>query len=160
MSLTGDGRVVSAQVLMVLRSRTSLRTFCRPYGTSQASTNKIGQNSRWPGWEVIIGIETHAQIKSRKKLFSRGSEQLAQTSAHTSPFLSETWTPEVGSKPNSHVSPYDAAFPGTLPVSNQLFFGTAKGSSRPFLAYQFYMHKPRSQNCPCTSIRHSTAFNV
>jgi len=32
---------------------------------------------------------------------------------------SETWTPDLGSKPNAHVSPYDAAFPGTLPVSNQ-----------------------------------------
>jgi hypothetical protein len=35
---------------------------------------------------------------------------------------SETWTPDLGSKPNSHVSPYDAAFPGTLPVSNQQVF--------------------------------------
>src|SRR5216684_6733118 len=60
---------------MVLRLRASpFRTSCRPYGTSQANTNKIGQDSRWPGWQVVIGIETHAQIKSRKKLFSRGSE--------------------------------------------------------------------------------------
>ncbi|KAH9999976.1 glutamyl-tRNA amidotransferase [Russula vinacea] len=58
------------------------------------------EDSRWPGWQVVIGIETHAQIKSRKKLFS------------------ETWTPDLGSKPNSQVSPYDAAFPGTLPRVN------------------------------------------
>ena len=28
------------------------------------------EDSRWPGWQVVIGIETHAQIKSRRKLFS------------------------------------------------------------------------------------------
>ncbi|KAF8505869.1 GatB/GatE catalytic domain-containing protein [Russula emetica] len=96
---------------MVLRLRASpFRTSCRPYSTSQASTNKIGQDNRWPGWQVVIGIETHAQIKSREKLFSRGL---------TSFFcLSETWTPDLASKPNAHVSPYDAAFPGTLPRIN------------------------------------------
>ncbi len=67
-SLTGDSRAVLAKVLMVLRLRASLfRTSCRPYSTSR-------QYSRWPGWQVIIGIETHAQINSREKLFSRGSE--------------------------------------------------------------------------------------
>ncbi|KAI0271967.1 Glutamyl-tRNA amidotransferase B subunit [Russula aff. rugulosa BPL654] len=87
---------------MVPRLRASpFRTSCRPYSTSQVtSTNKIGQDSRWPGWQVVIGIETHAQIKSREKLFS------------------QTWTPDPGSKPNAHVSPYDAALPGTLPRIN------------------------------------------
>ena len=28
------------------------------------------EDPRWPGWQVIVGIETHAQIKSRRKLFS------------------------------------------------------------------------------------------
>jgi aspartyl-tRNA(Asn)/glutamyl-tRNA(Gln) amidotransferase subunit B len=28
------------------------------------------EDRRWPGWQVIVGIETHAQIKSRRKLFS------------------------------------------------------------------------------------------
>ena len=74
-SLTGDSRsrAVWPKVLMVLRLRASpFRTSCRPYSsTSQASANKIGQDSRWPGWQVVIGIETHAQIKSREKLFSR-----------------------------------------------------------------------------------------
>lgn len=113
---------------MVLRLRTSpFWTTCRPYSTSQASTNKIGQDSRWPGWQVVIGIETHAQIKSREKLFSRESDtdtdRAAQTDPHIAFFcLSETWTPDPGSKPNAHVSPYDAAFPGTLPVSDKEHF--------------------------------------
>jgi hypothetical protein len=28
------------------------------------------EDPRWPGWEVVVGIEVHAQIKSRRKLFS------------------------------------------------------------------------------------------
>ncbi|KAI0005114.1 Glutamyl-tRNA amidotransferase B subunit [Russula compacta] len=84
---------------MALRSRTSsLRSLRRLYGTTNAI--KLEKDDRWSGWQVIIGIEVHAQIKSRKKLFS------------------QTWTPEPGSTPNSHVSPYDAAFPGTLPRLN------------------------------------------
>ncbi|CAK5269813.1 unnamed protein product [Mycena citricolor] len=56
---------------------------------------------RWPGWEVVVGIETHAQIASRHKLFS---DSLNST---------------LGEAPNIHVSPFDAAFPGTLPKVNQ-----------------------------------------
>lgn len=120
---------------MVLRLRASpFRISRRPYSTSQASANKIGQDNRWPGWQVVIGIETHAQIKSREKLFSRGSDWMvvcaARTNAHIASLslsLSETWTPDPGSRPNTHVSPYDAAFPGTLPVSGQHFLSYGKG---------------------------------
>ncbi|KDQ64199.1 hypothetical protein JAAARDRAFT_27825 [Jaapia argillacea MUCL 33604] len=58
------------------------------------------EDVRWPGWEVVIGLEVHAQIKSRAKLFSV---------SRTSGLLEE---------PNKHVSPFDAAFPGTLPKLN------------------------------------------
>ncbi|TFK43869.1 Glutamyl-tRNA amidotransferase subunit B, mitochondrial [Crucibulum laeve] len=58
------------------------------------------EDKRWPGWQVIIGIETHAQIKSRLKLFS------------------ESLTSHPDDPPNTHVSPFDAAFPGTLPKLN------------------------------------------
>ena len=30
-------------------------------------------DQRWPEWQVVIGVETHAQIKSRRKLFSSRS---------------------------------------------------------------------------------------
>ena len=36
---------------------------------STLASNASG-DPRWPGWQVIVGIEVHAQIKSRKKLFS------------------------------------------------------------------------------------------
>src|SRR5246127_2685669 len=51
-------------------------------------------------WEVVIGMEVHAQVTSRAKLFSGAST-------------------EFGGEPNSHVSLVDAAMPGMLPVINQ-----------------------------------------
>ncbi len=50
-------------------------------------------------WEVVIGMEVHAQIISKAKLFSGASA-------------------EFGGEPNSHVSLVDAAMPGMLPVIN------------------------------------------
>ncbi len=51
-------------------------------------------------WEVIIGLEVHAQVKSRAKLFSGAST-------------------EFGAEPNHNVSLVDAAMPGMLPVINE-----------------------------------------
>ena len=51
-------------------------------------------------WELIIGLEVHAQVSSRAKLFSGAST-------------------EFGGEPNSHVSLVDAAMPGMLPVINR-----------------------------------------
>src|ERR1041384_1960537 len=51
-------------------------------------------------WEVVIGLEVHAQVTSRSKLFSGAST-------------------EFGGEPNSHVSRVDAAMPGMLPVINE-----------------------------------------
>jgi len=51
-------------------------------------------------WEVIIGLEIHAQVTSKAKLFSGASA-------------------EYGGEPNAHVSLVDAAMPGMLPVINQ-----------------------------------------
>ncbi|KAI6152376.1 GatB/GatE catalytic domain-containing protein [Pisolithus tinctorius] len=58
------------------------------------------EDRRWPGWEVVVGIEVHAQIKSQKKLFSEARI------AHTN------------EAPNTAVSCFDAALPGTLPSLN------------------------------------------
>src|SRR6476469_5615843 len=51
-------------------------------------------------WEVVIGMEVHAQVTSKSKLFSCAST-------------------EFGGEPNSHVSLVDAAMPGMLPVINE-----------------------------------------
>src|SRR6201981_966860 len=50
-------------------------------------------------WEVVIGMEGHAQVTSRSNLSSGPS-------------------PPAGAEPNSHVSLVDAAMPGMLPVIN------------------------------------------
>jgi aspartyl-tRNA(Asn)/glutamyl-tRNA(Gln) amidotransferase subunit B len=52
------------------------------------------------GWEVVIGLEVHAQVASKAKLFSGAST-------------------EFGGEPNAHVSLVDAAMPGMLPVINE-----------------------------------------
>jgi aspartyl-tRNA(Asn)/glutamyl-tRNA(Gln) amidotransferase subunit B len=52
-------------------------------------------------WEVVIGMEVHAQVTSNAKLFSGAST-------------------EFGGEPNSHVSLVDAAMPGMLPVINEV----------------------------------------
>ncbi len=51
-------------------------------------------------WEVVIGLEVHAQVSSKAKLFSGSST-------------------EFGAEPNSQVSFVDAAMPGMLPVLNE-----------------------------------------
>ncbi|MCA6122743.1 Asp-tRNA(Asn)/Glu-tRNA(Gln) amidotransferase subunit GatB [Bradyrhizobium sp. WSM 1704] len=51
-------------------------------------------------WEVVIGMEIHAQVTSNAKLFSGASTAF-------------------GGEPNSHVSLVDAAMPGMLPVINE-----------------------------------------
>ena len=51
-------------------------------------------------WEIVIGMEVHAQVSSQSKLFSGAST-------------------EFGADPNSQVSFIDAGFPGMLPVINE-----------------------------------------
>src|ERR1700686_4802023 len=51
-------------------------------------------------WEVVIGLEVHAQVTSQSKLFSGAST-------------------EFGGAPNAPVSLVDAAMPGMLPVINR-----------------------------------------
>ncbi len=51
-------------------------------------------------WEVVVGLEVHAQVKSTSKLFSGASAA-------------------YGAGPNEHVSLVDAAMPGMLPVINK-----------------------------------------
>jgi aspartyl-tRNA(Asn)/glutamyl-tRNA(Gln) amidotransferase subunit B len=67
------------------------------------------------GYEVVIGLETHAQLSTKSKIFSGSSTQF-------------------GAAPNTQASPVDLALPGTLPVLNQgaveraIRFGLAVGA--------------------------------
>src|SRR5688572_16527464 len=66
-------------------------------------------------WEVVIGLETHAQLSTRSKIFSRASTAF-------------------GAPPNSQASGVDIALPGVLPVLNKgaveraIRFGLAIGA--------------------------------
>jgi aspartyl-tRNA(Asn)/glutamyl-tRNA(Gln) amidotransferase subunit B len=51
-------------------------------------------------WEVVVGLEVHAQVVSEAKLFSGASTAF-------------------GGQPNTHVSPIDAGMPGMLPSINR-----------------------------------------
>jgi aspartyl-tRNA(Asn)/glutamyl-tRNA(Gln) amidotransferase subunit B len=55
---------------------------------------------RTGAWELVIGLEVHAQITAQAKLFSGAATRF-------------------GAEPNAQVSPVDAAFPGMLPVINR-----------------------------------------
>ena len=61
---------------------------------------RISSGAATGDWEVVVGLEVHAQVASKAKLFSGAST-------------------EFGGEPNSHVSLVDAAMPGMLPVINE-----------------------------------------
>jgi len=67
------------------------------------------------GYEVVIGFETHAQLSTQSKIFSRSPTAF-------------------GAEPNTQASPVDLALPGTLPVMNRgaveraIQFGLAIGA--------------------------------
>ena len=52
------------------------------------------------GWEIVVGVETHAQLLTKSKIFSRAST-------------------DFGAPPNTQASAVDLALPGTLPVLNR-----------------------------------------
>ena len=67
-------------------------------GSSTSASNLI--RGATGDWEVVVGMEVHAQVNSKAKLFSGAST-------------------EFGGAPNAHVSLVDAAMPGMLPVINE-----------------------------------------
>src|SRR6202165_4982664 len=75
--------------------------FCatREWKRMSATSSKLIKGATGD-WEVVIGLEIHAQVTSNAKLFSGAST-------------------EFGGEPNSHVSLVDAAMPGMLPVINE-----------------------------------------
>ena len=76
----------------------------------------MAQSKLIRGYEVVIGLETHAQLSTQSKIFSGSSTQF-------------------GASPNTQASPVDLALPGTLPVANRgaveraIRFGLAVGAT-------------------------------
>ena len=67
-------------------------------------------------YEVVIGLEVHAQVTSNSKLFSSSSTTF-------------------GAEPNTQVSLVDAAFPGMLPVINDAAFKIGEKTNDPVSMY-------------------------
>ena len=67
--------------------------------TAQATPSKLLRGATGE-WEIVVGMEVHAQVSSHAKLFSGASTAF-------------------GGEPNAHVSLVDAAMPGMLPVINE-----------------------------------------
>mgnify|MGYP001765493878 FL=1 len=80
-----------------------------------APTTKPVKSLLVRGYEVVIGFETHAQLSTRSKIFSRAATAF-------------------GAEPNTQACAVDLALPGTLPVMNRgaveraIEFGLAVGS--------------------------------
>jgi len=76
----------------------------------------MNQNAVREGWEVVIGLEIHAQLATRSKIFSGSSTAF-------------------GAAPNTQASLVDLGYPGTLPVLNRdavrmaVKFGLATGAT-------------------------------
>jgi aspartyl-tRNA(Asn)/glutamyl-tRNA(Gln) amidotransferase subunit B len=69
------------------------------------SAKRVAEKKDWikgatGDWEIVLGLEIHAQVLAKSKLFSGASA-------------------EFGGEPNDHVSLVDAAMPGMLPVINE-----------------------------------------
>ena len=69
------------------------------------SAKRVAEKKDWikgatGDWEIVLGLEVHAQVLAKSKLFSGASA-------------------EFGGDPNDHVSLVDAAMPGMLPVINE-----------------------------------------
>ena len=63
-------------------------------GSSKSS--KKGKDARLEKWELTVGIEVHAELNTARKLFSSAATSISEL-------------------PNTHVSLFDVAFPGTQP---------------------------------------------
>ncbi|PWN35223.1 Glutamyl-tRNA amidotransferase B subunit [Meira miltonrushii] len=94
MWLAGGRKTVALGWTVIGRRSTNARCL---YSTKSKAYQPLPE-----GWEAIIGVEVHAQLKAKKKLFSHAN----------------TPNNRVGqqSPENTCVAPFDAALPGTLPA--------------------------------------------
>ena len=82
---------------------------------NRAMTTLSSDSKLVRGWEVVIGFETHAQLSTQAKMFSRAATAF-------------------GAEPNTQACAVDLALPGTLPVPNRgaveraIVFGLAIGA--------------------------------
>lgn len=85
----------------------------RQRAAGEKAGRDIGRNNarQLDGWELTVGIEIHAQLNTDRKLFSK-----AATS--------------INDEPNSNVSVFDLALPGTQPVRLFPYNGLPRSTER------------------------------
>jgi aspartyl-tRNA(Asn)/glutamyl-tRNA(Gln) amidotransferase subunit B len=83
-----------------LKDRTTPMTAIQPVARKRDADPKKLIRGATGDWEIVIGMEIHAQVNSNAKLFSGASTTF-------------------GNEPNANVSLVDAAMPGMLPVINE-----------------------------------------
>src|SRR5258706_13800851 len=95
-------------------------------------------------WEIVVGIETHAQLLTKSKIFSGASTAF-------------------GAPPNSQASAVDIALPGVLPVLNRaavehaIRFGLAVGGTinrRSIFARKNYFYPDLPKGYQISQYRH------
>ena len=84
--------------------RKQLKDEAKKQKASGKKKKKNANNQVVDGWELIVGIEIHAQLNTAKKLFSPASTGASAT---------------FDEKPNSRVAFFDLAIPGSQPVFQQ-----------------------------------------
>jgi hypothetical protein len=85
----------------ILPRRAAWKSQCRAVAYGTQATKRVKYEPLPPDWQAVIGVEVHAQLKSKKKLFSTAWTEDSATSYEEAE--------------NSLVAPFDAALPGTLP---------------------------------------------
>jgi hypothetical protein len=121
--------------------------------------SNTSSDPRWPGWQVVIGIEVHAQVKSREKLFSGERCILGYTAGSVSdPTPEDSWTNDPPQPPSTRVSAFDASFPGTLPVRLPDMFPVCAPFNFPLPEAQSNLCCSRGSNCVGTELKRSTPF--
>src|SRR5262245_27325832 len=82
------------------RSNPARKRASTPFEDAMADRKPYLISGRTGDWEVVMGLEVHAQVASNSKLFSGAPTAF-------------------GAEPNTNVSLVDAAMPGMLPVINK-----------------------------------------
>ncbi|SCV70361.1 BQ2448_1755 [Microbotryum intermedium] len=89
----------------------------------------VAQEQRWAGWQPVIGLELHVQLKGNPKLFSSASAR-------------------YDAEPNTQIQPFDAALPGSLPVRSHPFYAIPGQ-----LVQGAHSHRVRSQTLSSEPVR-------
>lgn len=102
----------------------------RQRAAGEKAGRDIGRNNarQLDGWELTVGIEIHAQLNTDRKLFSSGCNAELDGCWKTNAI--EEAATSINDEPNSNVSVFDLALPGTQPVRLFPYNGLPRSTER------------------------------